>query len=82
MNYNQFGDPDTCIKVYNPELRECIATYDTFQKAGNDMGLLPVQVLKRCQSKTRIFAPKFNMKVACRLAAKEKAKITFTSTTT
>lgn len=86
MNIYQFGDDDTVVKVYNPlepdVSKKCIAVYENYLKAGNELRVLPIQVQKHCQSKTRMFAPRFNMEVACRLAAKEKNKIKYTTTTT
>lgn len=67
----KFVEENTCVKIYNPETKEVIATYPTFKRAGVELGVPQAAVSRRCRSKQRLFSPKLNMEVACRVAKKD-----------
>lgn len=59
---------DTCIKVYDPELKKLIGVFPNYRRAGDKLGVSPNSVQNRCASKNRVFSPTYNKEVACRLS--------------
>ena len=66
---------ETCIKVYDPELKKLIAVYPNYLKAANRLGLSGSIVQQKCTRKTRVFSPMYGKEVACRLSGKKKEDI-------
>jgi hypothetical protein len=59
---------DTCIKVYDPELKKMIGIYANYAKAANKLGVISSAIQQRCIRKTRMFSPLYGKEVACRIA--------------
>lgn len=66
---------DIYVKVYDPEKKEVIATYDSYAQAARKLGLTDKVVNNACSSKTRRFSPFLNKEVAIRISAKPKTEI-------
>lgn len=62
---------DTCIKVYDPELKKLIGVYPNYLKAGNKLGLSSASVQQKCMRKTRVHSPLYGKEVACRLSKRK-----------
>ena len=67
-----FGDPDTCVKVYDPSIEDLdkkhIITYPSYQTAANRLGIHPLRIMRATRSKQQIFSPTLNKKIAIRVA--------------
>jgi hypothetical protein len=61
---------DTCIKVYDPEIKKMIGIYANYAKAALKLGVSPSAIQQRCNRKTRMYAPLYGKEVACRLSKK------------
>jgi len=72
---NLFGHEDICIKVYDPEKKELIATYDSYKEASSKLGLSYKVITGAIKNKTRRFCQRFNKEVAIRVAGKKKEEI-------
>lgn len=59
---------DTCVKVYDPELKKLIGVYANYAKAALKLGINSSAVQQRCNRKTRVYAPLYGKEVACRLS--------------
>lgn len=59
---------DTCVKVFDPELKKVIGIYPSYAKASNRLGVDSKTVLQKCGSKNRMFSPFYGKEVACRLS--------------
>lgn len=66
---------DIYVKVYDPEKKEVIATYDSYAQAARKLGLTDKVVYNACSNKTRRFSPFLNKEVAIRISAKPKIEI-------
>lgn len=64
---------NTVVKVYNPLEKKLIAVFPSIAKAANRLGITSSKVQQRCSTKTQIFSPNLQMKVALRLAARKAA---------
>lgn len=63
---------ETCVKIYDPELKKVIAVFPNYSKAANRLGILPSVVQQKCIRKTRVFSPTYGKEVVCRLSNKNK----------
>lgn len=72
MNFttNRIPLDDVCFKVYDPEKKELIHTFDTAALTAQKLGLTTKAVHAAIRTKTRKFAPKLNKEVAIRLGNK------------
>lgn len=61
---------DTCVKVYDPEIKKLIGVYPSYNKAAQMLGVISSSVQQRCTRKTRVFSPLYGKEVACRLSRK------------
>lgn len=61
---------NTCIKVYDPELKKLIGVYPSYAAAAKKLGVSSSAVQQRCSRKTRMLAPMYGKEVACRLSKK------------
>lgn len=67
---------ETCVKVYDPELKKLIAIYPNYLKAANKLGVSSSILQQKCTRKTRVFSPLYGKEVACRLSSvKEEDKV-------
>jgi hypothetical protein len=66
-----FQEDNTCVKVYDVETKEVIITFPNYKRAGIELGIAAATISQRCSSKKRLFVPKLNKEVACRLAKKD-----------
>lgn len=64
---------DTCIKVYDPEIKKLIGVYENYAKAANRLGIASSAVQQRCMRKTRVYSPLYGKEVACRLSKRVPA---------
>lgn len=71
MTIDKFGDDSTVVKVFNPQTQTVIGTYDNYQQAGNNLHILPRDVMRHCGSKKRIYSSRHNMEVAVRLSVRD-----------
>ena len=71
MSINLLGQDDVCIKVYDPEKKELIATYDSYKEASSKLGLSYKVISGAVRNKTRRFCQRFNKEIAIRVAAKK-----------
>jgi hypothetical protein len=62
---------DTCVKVFDPELKKLIGIYPSYAKASNRLGIDAKTVLQKCASKNRVHSPLYGKDVACRLSKME-----------
>lgn len=67
---DKFGIDDVCVKVYDPEKKELIATYENYSQASRKLGINPKSVYAACANKSRRFSPLLNKEVALRSASK------------
>jgi hypothetical protein len=67
---------ETCIKVYDPELKKLIGIYPNYLKAANKLGISSSAVQQRCTRKTRVYSPTYGKDVACRLSSVSIEEIT------
>ena len=63
---------ETCVKVYDPELKKLIAVFPNYLKAANRLGLTGSIVQQKCTRKTRVFSPLYGKEVACRLSGRKE----------
>jgi hypothetical protein len=70
-----FDQEDICIKVYDPEKKEVIATYNSYKEASSKLGLTYKVIKGAAKTKTRRFCQRFNKEIAIRIAAKKKEEI-------
>lgn len=72
MNHSKDGlntlHSDTCVKVFDPELKKLIGIYPSYAKAGNRLGIDAKTILQKCGSKNRVHSPSYGKEVACRLS--------------
>lgn len=61
---------NTCIKVYDPELKKLIGVYPSYAATGKKLGLTSSAVQQKCCRKTRAYSPVYGKEVACRLSKK------------
>jgi len=66
---------DIYVKVYDPEKKKVIATYDSYAQAARKLGLTDKVIYNACANKTRRFSPFLNKEVAIRISAKPKTEI-------
>lgn len=71
---------ETCIKVYDPELKKMIGVYPNYLKAANKLGVSSSVVQQKCTRKTRVYAPLYGKEVACRLSSVKKEDLTLMDT--
>jgi hypothetical protein len=71
MSINVGGD-DITIKVYDPETKEVIATYDSYTKAARKLGVTFKVVYNACHSKTRRYSPFLKKEIAIRAVSNKK----------
>lgn len=76
MRLENYGMTDECIKVYDPEKKELIATYDTYTKAERATGISAKILKVAVKTKTRRYSPTLQKQIAIRLAAKNKPHAT------
>jgi hypothetical protein len=69
---NLFAHEDVCVKVYDPEKKELIATYDTYKEASSKLGLTYKVIKAAAKNKTRRFCERFNKEIAIRVASSKK----------
>jgi hypothetical protein len=69
---NLFGHEDVCVKVYDPEKKELIATYNTYKEASSKLGLTYKVISLAAKTKTRRFCQRFNKEIAIRVASSKK----------
>ena len=70
MSIDKFGAQDVCIKVFDPEKKQLIATYKNYTEAARKLGLTYKVVYAACANKTRRFSPFLNKEIALRIAGK------------
>lgn len=78
MKVGIYGYDDTCVKIYDPEIKEgskIIATKDNYNTAGHYLGVANGSVQKHCMRKTKIFSPILNKYVAVRLSKRDPSEI-------
>ena len=68
MKIDIFGIEDVCLKVYNPETKKVIATYDTYKQASQNLGMLGKTIKYAAQTKTRRYCERLGMEIAIRFA--------------
>jgi len=68
MNVNQLCYQGDCIKIYNPEKKELIATYASYKEAEKATGLSPKVLKNAAHSKTRRYSPLLKKEIAIRLS--------------
>lgn len=66
-----FGHEDIYVKVYDPEKKELIATYDTYKEASSKLGLSYKVISAAAKNKTRRFCERLNKEIAIRTASKK-----------
>ena len=64
-----FDQEDICIKVYDPEKKELIATYNSYKEASSKLGLTYKVIKGAAKAKTRRFSERFNKEIAIRVAS-------------
>lgn len=73
MTIDIFGDPETCVKIYNPNepdtSKKLIDTFDNYFDAGAKLGMPPKVVFRACATKNRVYSSVHNMEIAIRLAS-------------
>lgn len=69
MDIDKFGADDVCIKVYDPEKKEVIATYANYTEAARKLGLSYKVVFTACTTKVRKYSPFLKKEVAIRATA-------------
>jgi hypothetical protein len=68
---NLFGQDEVCIKVYDPEKKEVIATYDTYKEASSKLGLTYKVISAAAKNRTRRFCERLNKEIAIRISSKK-----------
>lgn len=66
---------ETCIKVYDPEIKKLIGVYPNYLKAANKLGIGSSVVQQKCTRKTRVYSPLYGKEVACRLSSVKKEDV-------
>jgi hypothetical protein len=66
-----FGQEDICVKVYDPEKKELIATYNTYKEASSKLGLSYKVISAAAKNKTRRFCDRLNKEIAIRIGSKK-----------
>jgi hypothetical protein len=66
-----FKEENLCVKVYDVDSKQVIATYDNYKRAGFGLGIPQQTIARRCKSKERIHSPKLGKEIAVRLTRKE-----------
>jgi len=67
-----FGYEELEVRVYDPETKQVIKSYDTITKAAAYLGLTTTVVKNRCKNRGREFSPSLKKEVAIRLVNKNK----------
>ena len=78
MKVGIYGFEDTCIKIYDPSIKEgskLIATKENYNTASHYLGVASGSVQKHCMRKTQIFSTTLNKKVAVRLSKRDPSEI-------
>ncbi len=66
-NINGLHD-NSCVKVYDPEIKKLIGVYANYLNTANKLGISSSLVQHKCAKKTRVFSPTYGKEVACRLS--------------
>ena len=72
MGVDKFGADDICVKVYDPNKQELLATYNNYTEAARKLGLTYKVVYAACTNRTRRFSPFLNKEVAIRASGIKK----------
>lgn len=67
-----FGYEELEVRVYDPETKKVIKSYDTITRAAACLGLTPNVIKNRCKNRGREFSPALKKEVAIRLVNKNK----------
>lgn len=73
MKMSPFYEDNTCLKVYDVNTKQVIATYDTYKQASQKLGLTEKAISYRTSTKQRFHSPKLNKEVTCRISKREEA---------
>jgi len=74
MNFtsNRIPLDDVCFKVYDPEKKELIGTFETATVASHKLGLTVKVIHTAARNKTRRFSPILNKEISIRFGSKTK----------
>lgn len=78
MKVGIYGYEDTCVKIYDPEIKggsKLIATRDNYNTASHYLGVALGTVQKHCTRKTKLFSPSLGKYVAVRLSKKDPTEV-------
>ena len=71
VKWTNFKEENLCVKVFDVKTQEIISTFESYKKAGVGLAISERIVADKCKTKKRVYSPRLDKEVACRLSRRE-----------